>query len=73
MPWGTLLKTAAKLLISGFAGIFNGLDESGTAGKIASFLGKAFLAIKIGQITGLSSFVASLVAWIGKKLIRRKR
>ena len=69
MPWGTLLKTAAKLLISGFAGIFNGLDESGTAGKIASFLGKAFLAIKIGQITGLSSFVASLVAWIGKKLI----
>lgn len=69
MPWGTLLKTAAKLLISGFAGIFNGLDESGTAGKIASFLGKAFLAIKIGQITGLSSFMASLVAWIGKKLI----
>lgn len=69
MPWGTLLKTAAKLLISGFVGIFNGLDESGTAGKIASFLGKAFLAIKIGQITGLSSFVASLVAWIGKKLI----
>ena len=69
MPWGTLLKTAAKLLISGFAGIFNGLDESGTAGKIASFLGKAFLAIKIGQITGLSSFVASLVAWIGKKLL----
>lgn len=69
LPWGTLLKTAAKLLISGFAGIFNGLDESGTAGKIASFLGKAFLAIKIGQITGLSSFVASLVAWIGKKLI----
>lgn len=42
MPWGTLLKTAAKLLISGFAGIFNGLDESGTAGKIASFLGKHF-------------------------------
>ena len=69
MPWGTLLKTAAKLLISGFAGIFNGLDESGTAGKIASFLGKAFLAIKIGQITGLSSFVASLVAWIGQKLL----
>ena len=69
LPWGTLLKTAAELLISGFAGIFNGLDESGTAGKIASFFGKAFLAIKIGQITGINSFVGALITKIGAKLL----
>ncbi len=69
LPWGTLLKTAAKLLIGGFSGIFDGLDESGTAGKIASFLGKAFLAIKIGQITGINSFVGALVAKLGAKLL----
>ena len=69
LPWGTLLKTAAKLLIGGFAGIFDGLDESGTAGKIASFLGKAFLAIKIGQITGINSFVGALVTKLGAKLL----
>lgn len=69
LPWGTLLKTAAKLLIGGFSGIFDGLDESGTAGKIASFLGKAFLAIKIGQITEINSFVGALVAKLGAKLL----
>lgn len=69
LPWGTLLKTAAKLLIGGFAGIFDGLDESGTAGKIVSFLGKAFLAIKIGQITGINSLVGTLVTKLGAKLL----
>ena len=72
LPWGTLLKTAAKLLIDGFAGIFTGLDESGTAGKIVAFIGKAFLAIKIGQITGINSFVGALVAKIGEKLLATK-
>ena len=69
IDWVGHLKQVIKAVVKSIGGLFDGMEASGTAGKIAAFLGKAFLAIKIGQITGLSSFVASLVAWIGKKLL----
>nr|DAH62267.1 MAG TPA: minor tail protein [Bacteriophage sp.] len=49
--------------------LFDGLEASGTAGKIVSFLGKAFLAIKVAQIFGIDKLVTSLVGFIGSKLI----
>lgn len=49
--------------------MFDGLEASGTAGKIAAFLGKAFIAVKIADITGIGSLVKFLVTTIGKKLI----
>lgn len=51
------------------ADLFDVLEASGTAGKIAAFLGKAFIAVKIADITGIGSLVKFLVTTIGKKLI----
>ena len=48
--------------------LFDGLEKGGTAGKIAAFLGKAFLTVKIAQITGLDSLIKLLIGAIGKKL-----
>ena len=45
------------------------MEESGTAGKIAAFLGKAFIAVKIADITGIGSLVKLLIGAIGKKII----
>lgn len=45
------------------------MEEGGTAGKIAAFLGKAFIAVKIADITGIGSLVKLLIGAIGKKII----
>ena len=49
--------------------LFDGLEASGTAGKIVAFLGKAFLAIKAAQILGIDDLVVAIVGYIGRKLI----
>ena len=49
--------------------LFDGLEASGTAGKIVAFLGKAFLAIKVAQILGIDDLVIAIVGYIGRKLI----
>lgn len=49
--------------------LFDGLEASGTAGKIVAFLGKAFLAIKVAQILGVDDLVVAIVGYIGRKLI----
>lgn len=49
--------------------LFDGLEASGTAGKIVEFLGKAFLAIKVAQILGIDDLVIAIVGYIGRKLI----
>ena len=49
--------------------LFDGLEASGTAGKIVAFLGKAFLAIKVAQILGIDDLVVAIVGYIGRKLI----
>lgn len=49
--------------------LFDGLETSGTAGKIVAFLGKAFLAIKVAQILGIDDLVVAIVGYIGRKLI----
>ena len=70
LPWIQILKTAGKMIILGIAGALEGMWESeGLPGKITAVISAAFLAVKIGQITGLSSFVGSLVAKLGAKLL----
>lgn len=49
--------------------LFDGLEASGTAGKIVAFLGKAFLAIKVAQILGIDDLIVAIVGYIGRKLI----
>lgn len=66
--WGHLWKVVHAIK-KAIGDLFDGLNASGTAGKIVAFLGKAFLAIKIANITGISRLVSLLVGFIGKKLI----
>lgn len=49
--------------------LFDGLEASGTAGKIVTFLGKAFSIIKVAQIFGIDDLVIAIVGYIGRKLI----
>ena len=63
------LKQVITAITRTLGGLFDGLEASGTAGKIAAFLGKAFIAVKIADITGIGSLAKFLVTTIGKKLI----
>lgn len=68
IDWGKYLRDMIIAIKDAIGGLFGGLEKGGTAGKIAAFLGKAFLAVKIAQITGLDSLVKLLIGAIGKKL-----
>lgn len=67
--WVKHLKQVITAITRTLGGLFDGLETSGTAGKIAAFLGKAFIAVKIADITGIGSLAKFLVTTIGKKLI----
>lgn len=69
VDWLGHLKQVLKAVVKSLGGLFDGMEASGTAGKIAAFLGKAFIAVKIADITGIGSLVKFLVTTIGKKLI----
>lgn len=69
IDWSGHLKKVIQIIKEALNGLFGSLEESGTAGEIAAFLGKAFLAVKIADITGISSLVKVLVGAIGKKLV----
>lgn len=69
IDWDTYLWDMIIAIKDAIGDLFDGLEESGTAGKIAAFIGKAFIAVKIADITGLDNLVKLLVGTIGKKLI----
>lgn len=69
VDWFGHLKQVIKAVVKSLGGLFDGMEASGTAGKIVAFLGKAFIAVKIADITGIGSLVKFLVTTIGKKLI----
>lgn len=69
VDWLGHLKQVIKAVVKSLGGLFDGMEASGTAGKIVAFLGKAFIAVKIADITGIGSLVKFLVTTIGKKLI----
>lgn len=66
LPWDEILKEAAGFMIDALVGLFSGLKDSGNAGKIASYLGEMFLAVKVANITGISKLVTLLIKRIVK-------
>ena len=77
LPWGEILSTAADLLLTGLTsalnGLFDGLEEKHPiAGHIAEWLTKAFIAVKIANITGIGTLVGSLVGHIASKIAEKK-
>ena len=69
VDWGSHLWSMITAIVKAIGDLFHGLDESGTAGKIAAFLGRVFLAVKIADITGIGSLVKKVVSKISMKLI----
>ena len=67
LPWVELLKSAAELIVGGLSSAFEGLSESGTAGSIAAFAGKAFIAVKVADITGISTLAKRLIKHMSDK------
>ncbi len=72
IDWIDHLKKVTTAIVKALKDLFDGLETSGTAGKIASFLGKAFLAVKIANITGISTLVSLLIGHIGTKIAESK-
>lgn len=74
LPWGEILGTAASLVIGGLSTAFNGLvdgikENHPLAGSLVDILGRAFLVVKIANITGISSLVELIVKEIAKKFV----
>ena len=69
IDWSKHLWQVIEAIKTTIGGLFDGLEEGGAAGKIAAFLGKAFIAVKIADITGIGSLVKLLIGAIGKKII----
>lgn len=67
LPWADLLKGAAEFIIGGLSSAFDGLSESGTTGAIVSFIGKAFIAVKVADITGIGSLAGKIISHFVKK------
>lgn len=77
LPWGEILSTAADLLLTGLTsalnGLFDGLEEKHPiAGHIAEWLTKAFIAVKILNISGIGTLIGGLVKNIGERIIEKK-
>lgn len=74
LPWGEILGTAASLIIGGLSVAFNGLvdgikENHPIVGSLVDILTRAFLVVKIANITGISSLVELIVREIAKKLV----
>lgn len=67
LPWVDLLKGAAEFIIGGLSSAFDGLSESGTTGAIVSFIGKAFIAVKVADITGIGRLAGKIISHFVKK------
>ena len=62
IDWPTILYDVGTIIAEALGGIFTGLEESGTAGKILSWLIKVFAAIKVaspvlGLVNKISKFL----------------
>lgn len=72
IDWVGHLKQVIKAVVKSLGGLFDGMEASGTAGKIAAFLGKAFIAVKIADITGIGTLVGKLIGHIGDKIMAKE-
>ena len=71
IDWLKHLGTVISIIVETLGGLFDGLEESGMAGKIAAFLGKAFIAVKIANITGIGSLIGKIVSLMGTRFMSR--
>ena len=69
IDWWGILTSVVDIIKETIGGIFDGLESSGTAGKVAAFLGKVFLAVKIADITGISTLVGKIISLIVSNII----
>lgn len=77
LPWGEILSTAADLILGGLSDAFNGLvdgikENHPLVGSLVDILGKAFIAVKIANTTGIGTLVGSLVGHIASKIAEKK-
>lgn len=77
LPWSEILSTAADLILGGLSDAFNGLvdgikENHPLVGSLVDILGKAFIAVKIANITGIGTLVGSLVGHIAGKIAEKK-
>ncbi|OUO77891.1 hypothetical protein B5F53_11795 [Blautia sp. An249] len=61
IDWWGILTTVVDIIKETLGGLFTGMEEGSTAGKIASFLAKAFIAVKVANIGGISSLVFKMI------------
>ena len=62
IDWPTILYDVGTIIAETLGGIFSGLEESGTAGKILSWLIKVFAAIKVASpVLGLVNRIAQFL------------
>lgn len=64
IDWWTALTKVVKTITTTLGGLFDGLEESGTSSKIAAFLGRVFIAIKIADILGITTLAGNLISAI---------
>ena len=70
IDWPTILYDVGTIIAETLGGIFSGLEESGTAGKILSWLIKVFAAIKVASpVLGLVSKISGFLTGSNSKNI----
>ena len=70
IDWPTILYDVGTIIAEALGGIFTGLEESGTAGKILSWLIKVFAAIKVASpVLGLVSKISGFLTGSNSKNI----
>lgn len=73
LPWGDILLTAADLIIGGLSSAFDGLisgikENHPLVGSIVDILTKAFLVVKIANISGISDLATLIIGKIAEKI-----
>ena len=68
IEWWKHLKNVASIIITTLGGLIAGLESSGFPGKVVAFLTKAFLLVKVADITGIKWLAGKLVSYLAKKI-----
>lgn len=72
VDWSEHLRQVVDVIKTTIGKLFDGLEESGTAGKIVAFLGKAFIAAKALDILGIKPLITKIVSHIAAKLLTKE-
>ena len=62
IDWIGILTRVIKIISEVLGGLFNGLESSGLAGSIASWIAKAFILVKVGKpVLGLINTIGKII------------